>query len=47
MLINAFLKLHEQIQKSPHAFDRVAIAREVERAAMSETPLIEQKGLLA
>ncbi|WP_040160078.1 NADH-quinone oxidoreductase subunit B [Mobilicoccus massiliensis] len=47
MLINAFLKLHEQIQKSPHIFDRKAIAREVERAAMAEVPLIESKGLLA
>ncbi|MDO5627200.1 MAG: NADH-quinone oxidoreductase subunit B family protein [Mobilicoccus sp.] len=47
MLINAFLKLHEQITASPHIFDRKKIAREVERAALSETPLIEQKGLLA
>ncbi|WP_313023309.1 NADH-quinone oxidoreductase subunit B family protein [Mobilicoccus sp.] len=47
MLVNAFLKLHEQIQKSPHVTDRAAVAREVERAAMSETPLIEMKGLLA
>jgi NADH-quinone oxidoreductase subunit B len=46
MLINAILKLHEQIQESPLGVNRTAAAQAAEQAALTARPTIELKGLL-
>jgi len=46
MLINAILKLHEQIQDSPLGVNRTAAAQAAEQAALTARPTIELKGLL-
>src|SRR5687768_13992062 len=46
MLIDAILKLHEQIGSAPLGVNRVKAAREAEQAALSAKPTAQQKGLL-
>ncbi|MBR7827442.1 NADH-quinone oxidoreductase subunit B [Actinospica sp. MGRD01-02] len=46
MLMDAIIKLHEEIQKTPLGVDRVAAARAAEEAALKALPTIEMKGLL-
>ncbi len=47
MLMDAILKLHEQILNEKLGSNRQDIIREVEAAAMASVPLIQMKGLLA
>jgi NADH-quinone oxidoreductase subunit B len=47
MLMDAILKLHAEIQRSPLGVNRVAAARAAEQAALTAVPTIEMKGLLA
>ncbi|MFT4088059.1 MAG: NADH-quinone oxidoreductase subunit B family protein [Gordonia sp. (in: high G+C Gram-positive bacteria)] len=46
MLLNAILKLHEQIQHTPLGVHREETIRAVEAAALDSRPIIEFKGLL-
>jgi NADH-quinone oxidoreductase subunit B len=46
MLIDAILKLHEQIDSSPLGVNRVNAAREAETAALTAKPTAQMKGLL-
>ncbi len=46
MLINAILKLHEEIAAMPLGVNRVEAARAAEEAAMQVTPTLQMKGLL-
>ena len=46
MLIDAILKLHEQIGSSPLGVNREKAAREAETAALTATPTAQMKGLL-
>jgi NADH-quinone oxidoreductase subunit B len=46
MLIDAILKLHDEIQATKLGSNRVKEIAELERAALAATPTIEQKGLL-
>src|SRR5881628_2228704 len=46
MLMDAILKLHEQIQESPLGVNRTAAAQAAEQAALTARPTIELKGLL-
>jgi len=47
MLLNAIIKLHEQIQSMPLGVNRERAAREAEAAALAATPTIQMTGLLA
>jgi len=47
MLMDAILKLHEQISNEKLGSDRQAIIREVEAAGLAALPTISMKGLLA
>ena len=47
MLMDAILKLHEQIRHEPLGSNRAKIVREVEAAALAALPTVEMKGLLA
>ena len=47
MLLNALITLHHQMMATPIGANRQKAARAAEEAALSATPLIEQKGLLA
>ena len=46
MLMDAIIKLHEEIQKMPLGVDREQAARAAEEAALKAVPTIEMKGLL-
>jgi NADH-quinone oxidoreductase subunit B len=46
MLMDAIIKLHEEIQKMPLGVDREAAARAAEEAALKAIPTIEMRGLL-
>jgi NADH-quinone oxidoreductase subunit B len=46
MLIDAILKLHEQIRHAPLGVNREQMAREAEQAALTAKPTAQQKGLL-
>jgi len=46
MLMDAILKLHDQIQDTRLGANRENEVRTLELAALSATPLIDQKGLL-
>jgi NADH-quinone oxidoreductase subunit B len=46
MLMDAIIKLHQEIQKMPLGVDREAAARAAEEAALKAIPTIEMKGLL-
>ncbi len=46
MLMDAILKLHQQIRTSPLGVNREDAAREAEEAAMHALPTLEMKGLL-
>ncbi len=48
MLLNALITLHQQMMNTPYTpGNRAKAARAAEEAALSATPLVEQKGLLA
>lgn len=47
MLLDAILKLHEQIKNAPLGANRDDIIAEVEKAALAATPTSQMKGLLA
>jgi NADH-quinone oxidoreductase subunit B len=47
MLLDAILKLHEQINETKLGANRAQIIKEVELAAMNAKPTHEMKGLLA
>jgi NADH-quinone oxidoreductase subunit B len=47
MLLDAILKLHEQINNEKIGTNRAQIIKEVELAAMNATPTHQMKGLLA
>ena len=47
MLLDAILKLHEQISDTKLGPNREAVIKEVELAAMNAKPTIQMKGLLA
>jgi len=47
MLMNAIIKLHEQISESKLGVNREKVIREVEAAALATPPLHQIKGLLA
>jgi NADH-quinone oxidoreductase subunit B len=47
MLLDAILKLHEQIQAMPLGVNREKAARAAEEAALKATPTSQMKGLLA
>ena len=47
MLLNAIIKLHEQIESMPLGANRVAAARAAEQAARAAVPTHQMKGLLA
>src|SRR5487761_797928 len=47
MLMDAILKLHEQISNEKLGSNRAQVIREVEAAAMAAKPTIQLKGLLA
>jgi NADH-quinone oxidoreductase subunit B len=47
MLLDAILKLHEQINETKLGANRAQIIKEVEFAAMNAKPTHEMKGLLA
>ena len=46
MLLNAIIKLHEQIESMPLGVNREAAAKAAEAAALQATPTILMKGLL-
>ena len=46
MLMDAIIKLHEEIRKMPLGVDREAAARAAEEAALKAIPTIEMRGLL-
>jgi len=46
MLMDAIIKLHEEIQRMPLGVDREQAARAAEEAALKAIPTIEMKGLL-
>jgi NADH-quinone oxidoreductase subunit B len=46
MLIDAILKLHDQIQHGKLGSNEAAVVEERENAALRALPLIEDKGLL-
>jgi NADH-quinone oxidoreductase subunit B len=46
MLIDAILKLHDEILHSPLGVNRVKAAQAAEQAALTARPTIEMKGLL-
>ena len=46
MLMDAIIKLHEEIQKAPLGVNREEAARAAEEAALKAVPTIEMKGLL-
>jgi NADH-quinone oxidoreductase subunit B len=46
MLLDAIIKLHEQIQHTPLGVNREKAAREAELAALQATPTSSMKGLL-
>ena len=46
MLMDAIIKLHEEIGKMPLGVDREAAARAAEEAALKAIPTIEMRGLL-
>jgi NADH-quinone oxidoreductase subunit B len=46
MLIDAILKLHEQIGAAPLGVNRERVAREAEQAALTAKPTAQLKGLL-
>jgi NADH-quinone oxidoreductase subunit B len=46
MLMDAIIKLHEQIATAPLGANRVAAAAEAEQAALAATPTGQMKGLL-
>ena len=46
MLIDAILKLHDQIQDTKLGSNREREVRELETVALGATPLIDQRGLL-
>jgi NADH-quinone oxidoreductase subunit B len=46
MLMDAIIKLHQEIQKMPLGVDREAAARAAEEAALKAIPTIEMTGLL-
>jgi NADH-quinone oxidoreductase subunit B len=47
MLMDAIIKLHEEIKNSKLGINRAQIIKEVEAAALAAKPTIELKGLLA
>jgi NADH-quinone oxidoreductase subunit B len=47
MLMNAIIKLHEQISESKLGVNREKVVREVEAAALATKPLHQIQGLLA
>jgi NADH-quinone oxidoreductase subunit B len=47
MLLDAILKLHEQISDTKLGANRAQVIKEVELAAMNAKPTHEMKGLLA
>ena len=47
MLMNAIIKLHEQISDTKLGVNRAQVVREVEAAALATPPLHQIKGLLA
>ena len=47
MLLNAIIKLHEQIESMPLGANREAAARAAEQAALAAVPTHQMKGLLA
>ncbi len=47
MLLNAIIKLHEQIEHMPLGANRVAAAKAAEQAALAAVPTSQMKGLLA
>ena len=47
MLLDAIIKLHEQIQAMPLGVNREKAARAAEEAALTATPTSQMKGLLA
>ena len=47
MLLNAIIKLHEQIESMPLGVNREAAARAAEQAALAAVPTHQMKGLLA
>lgn len=47
MLLRALITLQEQLRREPLGANRRDIARKVEEAALTETPIEEMKGLLA
>ena len=47
MLLNAIIKLHEQIESMPLGANKVAAARAAEEAALAAVPTHQMKGLLA
>jgi NADH-quinone oxidoreductase subunit B len=46
MLLDAIIKLHDQVQHEKLGVNRVAAARAAEEAALRSRPTIEMKGLL-
>ena len=46
MLMDAILKLHDQIQAAPLGVNRERAAREAEQAALTAKPTAQMKGLL-
>ena len=46
MLLDAIVKLHEQIRETPLGPNRIAAEDEAEELALTATPTIEMKGLL-
>jgi NADH-quinone oxidoreductase subunit B len=46
MLMDAILKLHEQIQRTPMGVNKLKAAQAAEEAALNALPTIEMKGLL-
>jgi NADH-quinone oxidoreductase subunit B len=46
MLMDAIIKLHEEIRNAPLGVDREQAARAAEQAALAAVPTIEMKGLL-
>ena len=46
MLLDAILKIHDQVQNTPLGAHRIAAEDEAEQRALTATPTIEMKGLL-
>ncbi|MGA1609877.1 MAG: NADH-quinone oxidoreductase subunit B, partial [Candidatus Nanopelagicaceae bacterium] len=46
-LMDAILKLHDQIKNSKLGINRIDAAKAAEEAALAATPTLQMKGLLA